>query len=85
MTLFASKWDGQRPLRLICVFPPGSLFDTRRPWALREPAFDPWSFDLGLGGSSLQALLGSIGVGHDSCVTPSSVFATRGAEVTTLS
>ena len=65
-------------------FLPWLLLDERRPWALRELAFEPWSLNLGSGGSSPQAPWGLVGVGHVSCVTPSLVSTTGGAELTTL-
>ena len=84
MTLSASERIRQRPLGLICIFLSGSLSDTRQPRALHELAFDPRSFDLGSGDLSPRAPWGSVGVGHDLCVTPSSVSTTRGAELLTL-
>ena len=73
----------QRPLGLIYVFSPGSV---RREAALGplRAAFEPQSPEFGLGGSSPRAPWGSVGVGRLSCVTLSLVFATRGAELTTL-
>ena len=59
-------------------FLPWLLFDTRRPQALHGPAFKPQSPDLGSGGLSPRAQWVSVGVGHVSCVIPSSVSATGG-------
>ena len=80
MTMSASERVEQRPLGLICVFSPSSI--------RREVALSPswvslqtlvsWILELGSGGLSCQAPLGSVGVGHDSCVTPSSVLQLRG-------
>ena len=84
MTFPALMQVGQRSLRLICVFLPWLLFDVRRPQAFHGPAFEPRSLDLGSGGSSPRAPWGSVGVGHLSCVTPSLVFVTGGAKLTTL-
>ena len=86
MTLSASERVGQRPLGLICVFSPSSV----RCKAASSPLWDtlrtPVSqiLELGSGGSSPHALLGSVGVIQVLCVTPSAVFATEGVELTTL-
>jgi len=76
--------DGRRPLRLIYVFSPGSCL-TRGGLV----SFAGRPSNLGLSMSDRAAWVpepcwGLIGVGHFSCVTPSSVFATGGVELTTL-
>ena len=86
MTLSAFKWVGRRPLGLIYIFSPSS---GRRGAALSPSwvhlrTLVSWIPELGSGGSRLRAPLGSIGVGRISCVTPSTVFSTRGAELMTL-
>jgi len=86
MTLFASKRVDRRPLGLIYVFSPGSVrreAASSPSWAgLRTPV--SWISELGLGGSSPQALLRLVGVGRVLCVTPSAVATTRGIELMTL-
>ena len=79
MTLSASKRVGRRLLGLICIFSPGSC--------LTRGGFGPFvgqPFDFGSSGTSPRAPWGLIGVGHVSRVTPSSVSATKGAELMTL-
>jgi len=86
ITLSASKRVRRRPLGLICVFSHGPVQHeaaSSPSWAsLRTPVY--WILELGSGGSSPRALLGSVGVDQISCVTPSVVSATGGAELTTL-
>ena len=83
MTQSASKRVGRRPLGLIYIFSPDSV---RREVTLGPSwaAFEPWSPDFRSGGSSPQAPRGSVGVGRISCITLSSIFTTRGAELTIL-
>ena len=86
MTMSAYTRVGQRPLGLNYIFSPSSI--------RHEAASGPsraslqtlvwWIPKFGSGGLSPQALWGSVGVSHVSCVTPFIVFATRGAELTTL-
>ena len=59
MTLSALMRDGRRPFEAHLRFLPWLLFDARRPRALRGPAYEPRSLDVGSSGLSLRALLGS--------------------------
>ena len=86
MTLFASKRVRQRPLGLIYVFSPGSVQHeaaSSPSWASLQTPVN-WIPELGSGGLSPRALLGSLGVSRISCVTLSMVSTIGGAELTTL-
>ena len=86
MTLSISKHVGRRPLGLICVFSPGSVrheVASSPLWAGLRTSVG-WIPESGSGGSSPRALLGLVGVGLISCVTPSMVSANGGVELTTL-
>ena len=86
MSLFTSERGRERPLGLIYIFSLGSVrrdVASSTSWAGLQTLVN-WIPELGSGGSIPQASLGSVGVSQISCVTPSVVSTTGGADLTTL-
>ena len=83
MTISASERVRQGPLGLICVFSPSSIRceAASGPSRANLRTLVRWIPKFRSGGSSPRAPWGSVGVGCVSCITPSSVSATRGVEL----